>query len=94
MRAHYGITCIRRQTISKWKGVGEKGVSKTGGKQEETRDQEFSWAFWKDESGAGDAGHVVACAHLIDCLCLAFSLSLSPPLVCLFDPTQTIVQLA
>ncbi len=58
--------------------MGEKGVSKTDGKQDETRDQEFSWAFWKDESGAGDAGHVVACAaHLIDCLSLPRSLSLS-----------------
>lgn len=71
--------------------MGEKGVSKTGGKQEETRDQEFSWAFWKDESGAGDAGHVVACAaHLIDCLSLPRSLSLFlvPWFACLIPPKR------
>lgn len=76
--------------------MGEKGVSKTGGKEEETTDLDFSWAFWKDESGAGDAGHVVPCAaNLIDFLSLSLPLPLSlSPLVCLFDPTQTIVQLA
>lgn len=70
--------------------MGEKGVSKTGGKEEETTDLDFSWAFWKDESGAGDASHVVPCAaNLIDFPSLPLSLPLSPPwFACLIPPKR------